>query len=173
MLKKMPVLILVFCSACAFFREPVLSAAQKGNWKKVSVLAGQNNNVNVSEAGGMTPLMLLVERGNWDELNAVVSRAETKDIFQALEELSLLKQSPEYLALNALLAAGADVNAADARGRTALIIAAQKGNVIAVSVLLKNNADPSIRDMYHYAALSYAENQEIIRLLIQAEERGN
>ena len=56
---------------------------------------------------------------------------------------------------------------------SALIIAAQKGNVIAVSVLLKNNADPSIRDMYHYAALSYAENQEIIRLLIQAEERGN
>lgn len=162
-----------FLFGLRFFPGTCFIGRAKRKLEKVSVLAGQNNNVNVSEAGGMTPLMLLVERGNWDELNAVVSRAETKDIFQALEELSLLKQSPEYLALNALLAAGADVNAADARGRTALIIAAQKGNVIAVSVLLKNNADPSIRDMYHYAALSYAENQEIIRLLIQAEERGN
>lgn len=172
MLKKLSVLIFIaFCSACAFFREPVLSAAQKENWKKVSVLAGQNNDVNVSDADGMTPLMLVVERGNWDELNKTESRPE--NIFQALETFSTLKQSPEYSALNALLAAGADVNAADARGRTALIIAAQKENVVAVSALLKHNADPSIRDMYDYTALSYAENQEIIRLLVQAGERKN
>lgn len=115
--------------------------------------------------------MLVVERGNWDELNKTESRPE--NIFQALETFSALKQSPEYAALKALLAAGADINATDIRGRTALIIAAQKENAVAVSALLKNNADPSIRDMYDYTALSYAENQEIIRLLVQAGERKN
>lgn len=172
MLKKLSFLMfIVFCSACAFSRTPVLSAAQKGDWKKVSVLAGKNNDVNVSDAGGMTPLMLLAEKGNWSGLNAAESQPE--NIFQALETLSVLEQSPEYAAFNALLAAGADINAVNAYGRTALIIAAQKGNVIAVSALLKNNADPSIRDIYDYTALSYAENQEIIRLLMQAGERKN
>ncbi len=172
MLKKLSVLIFItFCSACSFFRPSVLSAAQKGEWKKVSVLAEQNNDVNISDTDGMTPLMLVVERGNWDELNKTESRPE--NIFQALETFSALKQSPEYAALKALLAAGADINATDIRGRTALIIAAQKENAVAVSALLKNNADPSIRDMYDYTALSYAENQEIIRLLVQAGERKN
>ncbi len=172
MLKKLSVLMfIVFCSSCVFFRAPVLSAAQKGDWKKVSVLAGKNNDVNVRDANGMTPLMLLAEKGNWGGLNTAESQPE--NIFQALKTLSALEQSPEYAAFNALLAAGADINATDAYGRTALIIAAQKGNVVSVFALLKNNADPSIRDMYHYTALSYAENQEIIQLLIQAEKQKN
>lgn len=87
MLKKLSVLIFItFCSACSFSGRLFYLPPKRG-MEKVSVLAEQNNNVNISDTDGMTPLMLVVERGNWDELNKTESRPE--NIFQALETFPL------------------------------------------------------------------------------------
>lgn len=73
--------------------------------------------------------------------------------------------------LNAALAAGADVNARDGRGWTALMYAVNKGYLLLVEPLLAAKADPDVRAPDGATALFMAvvhEQPEIIALLIKA-----
>ncbi len=74
--------------------------------------------------------------------------------------------------LTRLLASGADVNARDNRGRTALMYAVDKGYVLLVELLLAAKADPNVRAPDGATALFIAVAQghsEIITMLMQAE----
>lgn len=59
-------------------------------------------------------------------------------------------------AIRALLAEGADIDAADARGRTPLVVAIRAGKPIAAGLLLGLGADPLRRDRRGRDALAYA-----------------
>ena len=76
--------------------------------------------------------------------------------------LQVAAQAPEMASwVGVLLAAGADANAADALGDTALLSAARKGQAAAVSALLAHGADP---------ALANAAGESPVRMA--AEGRG-
>ncbi len=73
--------------------------------------------------------------------------------------------------LNAALAAGADPNARDARGRTALMHAADKGYTLLVGPLLAAGADPNLRAPDGATALFMAAahgHSEIVAALMKA-----
>ena len=73
--------------------------------------------------------------------------------------------------LTRVLAAGADVNARDNRGRTALMYAVDKGYVLLVEPLLKAQADPNVRAPDGATALFIAVvrgHSEIITMLMKA-----
>ena len=71
-----------------------------------------------------------------------------------------------------LLAAGADVNAQDKRGMTALMHAAQYGRKEAVSVLLARGADASIHDnMGRTAAAMTSDSNAGLNRLLEAAAR--
>ena len=73
--------------------------------------------------------------------------------------------------LNGALAAGADVNARDGRGRTALMHAADKGYVPLVERLLSAKADPNLRGADGATALFVAAvhgHTEVVALLMEA-----
>lgn len=59
-------------------------------------------------------------------------------------------------AINALIAAGADLDATDDGGRTALMAAAGAGNLDAVFALLNAGANPALRDDARRGARDYA-----------------
>ncbi|MGH9861256.1 MAG: ankyrin repeat domain-containing protein, partial [Candidatus Acidiferrales bacterium] len=56
-------------------------------------------------------------------------------------------------ALEAQLAAGADVNAKDRYGQTALMLAAHRGHLVAVEALLRHRGNPDVTAKYGLSAL--------------------
>jgi ankyrin repeat protein len=80
----------------------------------------------------------------------------------------------DSLLIEALLNHGADINAQDENGGTALIYAAEFGHVKAVRLLLDHHADVNIKDYDADTALSFAQPQvfpgqaSIMHLLKQA-----
>ncbi len=68
------------------------------------------------------------------------------------------------------LKAGMDVNAVDKEGSTALMIAAEKGDIELARVLLQNGADVNARNRDGYTALMYAAykgSAEVVELLLE------
>ena len=76
--------------------------------------------------------------------------------------------------LEALLSHGADVNASDNSGRTALMSAAVSTpeNLEVVTWLLKNGADAKMKDKQGQTALDYAENSRNYSILKLLENHG-
>ena len=74
--------------------------------------------------------------------------------------------------LRAAIAAAADVNARDARGRTALMYAANRGYVLLVPVLLEAKADPDLRAPDGATALFMATAQGHTGIVAQLMEAG-
>lgn len=67
-----------------------------------------------------------------------------------------------------------EINQANKKGESALIIAAPKGDIEEVRSLLRAGADPFARDMYGMTARTRAKNRghdEIVALLLDAEEK--
>jgi ankyrin repeat protein len=60
-----------------------------------------------------------------------------------------------------LLAAGAAIDAVDNRGRSAVMIAADRGNAAIVAFLLSRGADASLADKDGKRALELAANEEV------------
>ena len=80
----------------------------------------------------------------------------------------------DITAVNALLAKGAEVNAKDKDGRTALMYAAGNGHTETVETLLAKGAEVNAEDKGGRTALMYATwkgHTKIVRLLKQAGAR--
>ena len=76
--------------------------------------------------------------------------------------------------VRALLAKGADVQARDAAGRTALMYAAENGDPTTVQALLTNGADVNARDWQGWTALLYAaENGDITTVQTLLEHKAH
>jgi len=72
--------------------------------------------------------------------------------------------------VRALLDSGADVNAANCTGLTALHLAAKNGHVNVMEMLVKDNANIDATDEFGWTALHYAANNDreaVLRLLIK------
>lgn len=74
-------------------------------------------------------------------------------------------QTVEYLCRK-----GADVNARNPNGVTALIYAAYYNQIEAAKILLKYNPDKTARDKYNNTALDYAEQYEYASLITLLKE---
>lgn len=73
--------------------------------------------------------------------------------------------------VRALLQSGADVNARDRYGQTALMLAAHRGHAAIVEVLIEHGADLDVTAKYALSALMLAViggHAEIARMLVQA-----
>src|SRR5437879_4201912 len=76
-------------------------------------------------------------------------------------------------ALSALVGAGANVNAKDSEGRTALLAAVEARNIRAVKVLIAAGAEVNAANNKGWTALMAAETPEIVRALLAAGANVN
>jgi outer membrane protein assembly factor BamB len=112
-----------------------------------------------------SPLLLVIA------LSTVTARAD-----EAGDELLAAARKGDAEAVKRLLAKGADVNAKNAYGATALSFAADAGHVAVIKVLLQHKADVNLKDTFYKAApLDWAvmrSHAEVVGALVQAGAAG-
>jgi ankyrin repeat protein len=108
---------------------PLLRAARAGDVEAMKLLLARGALVDLPQVGGVTPLMAAVGLNN-----PIDTRGKFRTEIDALATAELLLDS------------GADVNARDARGRTALHAAAAQGYNDVVKYLVEQGADLEAAD---------------------------
>ena len=141
--------------------------------KAFAMLLDAGADVNVVDRIGATPLMGAVAGGCDIDIVEKILKKCTKDTINAKTAgkttALMLADNPE--AITALIKAGADIDAQDEDGLTALMSATARGNLEAVKALIEAGADANIKDKKGRTAAYFARHSS---KEIQAyfEERG-
>ncbi len=153
---------------------PLIAASFKGNDRIVETLLAHGADPKVRDTTGKTAIVYAASRGFDDIvqrlLNAGVDPRErysndlTALMWTAGHDEGVGAGAVERV-VELLLARGAKLDAADNRGRTALMIAAALGDAPTVGILLQRGADPSLRDKDDKTAADLAANAEVRALL--------
>jgi ankyrin repeat protein len=158
-----------------------LAVSRKRPLEVIEALIDGGSDVNFQRSDSKTPLILALQ-GGLCELVPVLLRAGARlDVADANGQTPLtysVKPPARMECLEALLAAGAEVNAHDRWGSTALMQAAAGRNREAVRRLLAANADVNARAADDSTALMYAIYQapsdtELVAILLAAKADVN
>ncbi|MFO7800282.1 MAG: ankyrin repeat domain-containing protein [Rhodohalobacter sp.] len=90
-------------------------------------------------------------------LVAGTAQANTTDVVK--DNILEAIQNIDIVSLNVLLAEGADINAVDEKGNTALMLASKIGNPRMVKIILAHNPDINKQNNMGYTALMIASEQ--------------
>jgi len=149
---------------------PLAAAAYNGNDRIAAELLAHGAKPDAPDATGKTPILYAAARGfvpvvrrllaagvdatrpYGNDLTALMWAAGYEDGYGERDALDVVAM---------LLDAGAPIDAVDNRGRTALMIAAERGHAAVVAALLARGADRSIKDKGGLRAADLATNGEV------------
>lgn len=159
---------------------PLMYAAQKGNIAMMTILLDAGANVFAKDNGGKL-LEFAIDSNSADVITILFDKGVTfsrEEIGQALVLTAHVVDNPhDCLAMvKILLENGADVNAHNNQGTTALTYAAVKGKAEVVEALLIAGANPNARDNDTETVLMWAAavgHTSIIQRLLQAGAEVN
>jgi uncharacterized protein len=150
--------------------SPLAAAAFRGNDRIVELLLSRGADPDHVDATGKTPLIYAAARGfalvvrrlldagadakarYGNDLTALMWAAGHEDGVGAAAAAAVVEL---------LIARGAAINAADNRGRTALMIAAERGDATVVETLILRGADRALRDKAGNTARDLAANNAV------------
>ena len=130
-----------------------------GHLTIVKILVDGGANVNVQDSDGHTPLMIHAENGNKDIVSYLITHHADVDR-RDTAGWTALHISGHLTIVKILVDGGANVNVQDDKGRTPLMIHAEKGNKDIVSYLIAHGADVDKKDSKGQTALHYVCHRE-------------
>jgi ankyrin repeat protein len=153
---------------------PLAAAAFKGNDRIVEQLLSQITDPNVVDATGKAAMTYAAARG-FTEIVRRLLDAGVDAKFRYGNELTALMWAAGHedgvgvhaaeSIVDLLLSHGAELDAVDDRGRTALMMAAEIGHAEVVKLLIGRGADQSVRDKGGRTALDLAADESVRRTL--------
>jgi ankyrin repeat protein len=130
---------------------PLHAAAARGQWLVVEALLEAGLDPDQVDRGGQTALMRATASGHDKTVTSLLRLGAAPDLadrdgWTALMHAAAHPSSGSVGAIRDLVRAGAAVNRrAGANGKTALMIAAEKGNELATDELLRSGAQPDLK----------------------------
>jgi uncharacterized protein len=153
---------------------PLAVAALKGNDRIAEQLLSHHADPNVPDEAGKTAMTYAAVRGFPEIVSRLLDagidvnrpyRSNLTALMWAAGSEDGVGARAAQDVIDALVKAGAELDAADNRGRTALMIAAELGHVAVVDRLIRWGADHNLRDKAGKTALDLAANDEVRRVL--------
>jgi len=145
----------VLVCSCASPQQRFDAAFRKGDVARMRKLPAAGVNIESSDAGLNTPLMLAVSRGRADMAALLIERGADVNARNNAGASALMLSADEVIS-GMLISKGADVNARNDEGGTALMAAASADRAGQVALLLEHGADAGARDESGRSALALA-----------------
>lgn len=153
---------------------PLIVASTNGFTEIATHLIETGADVNATSKQGITPLIGAAMNGHADLVALLATKNANLDQLSEMQykenALHLAARNGYTAVIEALLKAGADVNALEGTHSTALMYAAYYGHLEAVELLIKQGAELNVRDQGGHTVLYWANfrNYEDIAALISA-----
>ena len=155
---------------------PLAAAAFNGNRRMTQMLIKAGADPAQSDSTGKPPIIYAAAKGHANIVKLFLAADVPADIRDKNDLTALMwsaghpndvPQAEALAIIDILLAGNAALDLADNRGRTALMIAAERGHGDIVEALLKAGSDPSLKDRDGKIAHELAASDEIRTLLAQ------
>jgi uncharacterized protein len=144
---------------------PLIIASVKGFTEIATHLIEMGADVNATSKQGVTPLMGAAMNGHADLVTLLATKNTNLDQLSEMQysenALHLASRNGHTAVIEALLKAGADVNALEGTHSTALMYAAYYGHLDAVELLIQQGAELNVRDNGGHTALYWAERTKM------------
>ena len=160
----------------------LIDAAKTGDLPAARRLLGEGADVDARDEEGATPLMLASSAGDLEMVKALLAagaavNAHTESGWTALSKAAYNAELKRGFAdvAQALIGAGADIEAPIGYGVRPLMLAAGYGETAVVKVLLNAGADVLARNEGGYTALMMVKQKfyvDVINLLHEAEQNA-
>lgn len=161
---------------------PLFAAANEGVahvQKIIGLLVARGASLESRGRAAQTPLIVAATKGRYDAVIALLAagadaKAVDQDGDSALANCAISDLSNEPAMVDALIEAGTDVNGANGKGHTPLMLAARRGKGEMVERLLVNDASINAVDKFGWTAINHAAHDshgDIVARLIQAGGR--
>ena len=154
-------------------RESCLHAAIHGhcNTETIQKLIDRGAHVNAVNNDGATPLLLVCSAAQAESVELFLTLGADPNIADVDGDTSILNAIEGYCSVTTmqyLIDNGANVNATNNKGLTALLKACSYRQMDVVKVLLEAGADPTIVDDVHYSSLHAAVDGRCSKDTLQA-----
>jgi ankyrin repeat protein len=149
--------------------NPLITAVFKNDMPMVAELIASQARFDVTDKEGNTPLMIAIQKNYPEMIQRLIQRGALTNNKQDASMVSAARQNNLAL-VPKLIQSGANKNATDKQGNTALMVAAQLGFASMVDALLQMQVDQNIRNREGKTALMIAvqkNNPEVIQKLSQ------
>ena len=154
----------------------LIHAAGRNHVPTIKALLDRGADIEASVPGGFTALAIAIEEGKYLAAKALIESGASVNVTAGTDQVTPLMSAASQLAVgeaakeierrqglrstdiaNALIERGANVNAANAAGVTALMIAAARANIPMIGLLLEAGADPNVKAADGKTALDIAQ----------------
>lgn len=155
-------------------RYPLHIAAEAGRIILVRLLLKNGVSIDVPDSAGQTPVDLAILAGRTQVADVLLAKGAALDASQLLLQAAH-KGVPDRDILRYLMQQGADLEARDSAGDTALLISIRLGNHRLASHLVRNGASVQVSDARGVSALALAESlqrTDIAHMLRRQGARG-
>jgi ankyrin repeat protein len=164
------VLVFGFFTFSVFSQDDIYDIARNGCLDDIKlIIKDYPETVNYKNSKGFTPLTIAAYSGNLEVVSELVKHVKDLDVDSRMgTPLMAAAFKGNIEVCKVLLDSGADPNASDLSGTTALHYAVRFTNKKIIKLLVENNADIYLTDGKGYSPIEYAvqdKDEEIIKLL--------
>lgn len=158
----------------AYGGTAIMNAAKMGNIEIIKLLLEKGADIDARDYEGKTALWKAIEAKKMETARFLIQNGADIEAKQTMWGLTPLMHEAFYgedATVKLLLDLGANINARDNEGNTALILAARRRDLEIIGLVLEHGADPKMKNQFGDGPGDFDSSEEVLRFMAEFKER--